>query len=43
MLVANGDNGTPRPDEMELPLLSDLEVYMYKVYFYSPFAMFNYL
>ena len=41
MLVANGDNGTPRPDEMELPLLSDPEVY--KVYFYSLFAMFNYL
>ena len=27
MLVANGDNGTPRPDEMKLPLLSDPEVY----------------
>jgi len=41
MLVANGDNGTPRPDKMELPLLSDPEVY--KVYFNSPFATLNYL
>ena len=27
MLVANGDDGTPRPDKMGVPLLSDPEVY----------------